>query len=507
MNAITYESYRASLNRPEERVRKSDGLLAEPLRDGFNLILAVCVTLLITVVFALLCPDLLGWFVIPVALCGCLSGIDMMGWLRRQVDLFDPLGILGAFGFYFFFLAPLLTVGLDYHTLGIPQVPDWADWIGFLSIINAVGLLIYMLTRRLIPVRQPKKVWAVRPVRFFTATAIALPITLTLQIFIFIKFGGGVEGFAETFTSSIGTNTFQGLGYLFLLAETFPIFAAIAYFVWARDFLKKSPWLLIILSGFIYFLLKLVCGGLRGSRGLTVWGMVWFVGAVHAWIRPVPRKTLIFGFVFIIVFMYFYGFYKDVGVEALDALGDPSQLAQMERRSGRTLPEVLLGDMARTDVQTALLYRTSTANDYQRAYGLDYVESFAFVIPRAIWPDRPEGKVRWGTEAMFGERVFTWETKATYIYGLVGEGLLNFPAIVVPILFLGVAFVVTSLRSVLLLDQADLRRLLLPVCSILVIMMVCADLENVLFLSLSIAVAPLILILACTEVRPRPESA
>ncbi len=41
-----------------------------------------------------------------------------------------------------------------------------------------------------------------------------------------------------------------------------------------------------------YFLLKLLFGGLRGSRTITVFGLFWIAGAIHIWIRPVPRKFL-----------------------------------------------------------------------------------------------------------------------------------------------------------------------------------------------------------------------
>ena len=143
------------------------------------------------------------------------------------------------------------------------------------------------------------------------------------------------------------------------------------------------------------------------------------------------------------------------------------------------------------------------SDSYHRAYGLDYMQSFAFFVPRKIWPDRPPGKVKWGSEALYGDQLFTWDTRATYIYGLVGEGLLNFPAIVVPLLFFLLAVAVSYMRSLLLLDSDDLRRMWIPICSVFAILLVSADIENVLFLGLSIALAPVVLVIACTEGRSR----
>jgi hypothetical protein len=503
MSSLVLNPYRERLAWARPPVRPGV-LLAEPLRDGLNIILSLCVSLLVLCMFLLACPDLLDWYLIPVVACGTLAGVDMVAWFRRELDLVDPLGILGVFNFYFFYLAPLLTVGLDYHTLGIPPVPNWTDWVGFLSIINAVGLLVYLFGRRLAQIRPPNKVWTVRPIRFYTVIVIVLPVSLALQLFIFMKFGGSLESFVQTFTQDIGTKkAFDGLGYLFLVAEMFPMFVGMAFLIWARDFLRKAPRLVLVASTLTFFGLKMAFGGLRGSRGLTIWGMIWFVGAIHVWIRPVPRKVLPVAALSLIAFMYLYGFYKDAGLKAVQIIGDPSEMARMERNSGRTLPEVLLGDMARTDVQTSLLYQLANGDTYHKAYGLDYIQSFAFFIPRKIWPDRPPGKVKWGSEALFGDQLFTWDTRATYIYGLVGEGLLNFPIVLVPLLFLFLALAVAYMRSLLLLDDQDVRRLLLPICSIVAILMVSADLENMLFLGLSIAVAPSILVFFCTDARTR----
>ena len=480
----------------------SESVLVNPLRDGINITLAACLSVLIICGSVLLCPDLLDWCLLPIFVCGILGGIDMIAWLRGKVDLFDPLGVFGAYAYYFFFVAPLLTVMWDYHTRGLAPVPDWTTWIGWLSALNAAGLAIYVFGRRLFQVRRPPTVWQLRGPYFFASTAIVLPVALACQIAIFFKFGG-LLGFIEAFTSNIGTDTFEGMGYLFLVAETFPVFCAIALLVWKRDFLRRRSWVFLAVLMVAFFALKLAFGGLRGSRSLTVWGMFWFVGAIHVWIRPVPRKMLVLGLLFLVVFMYAYGFYKDEGVAALEVFGDPSKIDRMEHASGRTIDAVLLGDMARTDVQAALLYRVASVGEYRRAYGLTYLEAFAFAIPRAIWPDRPDGKVQWGTEALYGERAYTRASRSTYIYGLVGEEMLNFPPIVAPLAFLGFAFVMSKMRAMLLLDKGDMRWLFVPVLSILAVLLVSFDLDNALFISLSIALAPLALMRACCHVVPR----
>ena len=470
-------------------------VLAEPLADPFNLILSGCISSLIFCVFLAVYTSPLDWFLLAIFLCGCLSGIDMISYLRGQLDTFDPLGVLGVFAYYFFYIAPLLTLGTGYHSRFLPAVPNWTEWIGWMALINAGGLILYLASRRIFPVRRPRTAWVVRAPSFFTAISIALPIAFSLQVYIFVKFGG-ITGFMRAFTER-DTAAFSGMGYVFLLAETFPVFLAIAVLVWKRDFLKRSPWIFLFLLVVAFFFLKLICGGLRGSRTITVFGLFWVVGAIHVWVRPVSRRFLAVGVLFIVAFMYLYGFYKDVGLRAFEAVNDTSKIGRLEDNSGRTMYEVLLSDLARTEIQATLLHQVVTG-DYQFGWGKTYLEDCAFFIPHALWPDRPEGKVTAGTEALFGRGSYDPVVhRATYIYGLAGEAMLNYPPVFAPLAFILLAFVVSRLRSFLVADKDDLRLLLIPVFAYGSVLLMGSDLDNLLFASLSIAVAPLILIRCC----------
>ncbi len=353
MHSVTsslYHSKATVIPRAETPQRRL--ALAEPLADSFNIIMAGCISFLILCVFVAVYAQPLDWFLIPIFLCGCLSGIDMVAYIRGRLDTFDPLGVLGVFAYYFFYIAPLLTLATDYHSKFLPAVPHWTDWVGWMALINAGGLIVYLASRRIFPVRRPTTAWVVRAPSFFLAISIAIPVAFALQVYIFVKFGG-ITGFMQAFTAR-DSAAFSGMGYVFLIAETFPVFFAIAVLVWKREFLKKSPWIFLVLLVGGFFLLKLICGGLRGSRTITVFGLFWIAGAIHVWIRPVPRKFLAVGVLFIVAFMYLYGFYKDVGVGAFDAMNDISKIDRLEDSSGRNMYEVLLSDLARTEIQATL---------------------------------------------------------------------------------------------------------------------------------------------------------
>lgn len=476
--------------------------LADPIRDPLNILLAAGVSVLVICGMVAFRNDMLDWYLLPVFLCGALIGPDMVAWLRGQVDTFDPLGILGAYGYFFFFLAPLLTVMWNYHTRELPEPPNWLSWIGWMSVLNVFGLIIYLVSRSTIAVRPPRTKWIVKPPAFFGVMSIALPIALAFQLYIFLSFGG-ISGFIDAFSDS-SSDAFNGMGWQFLIAEMFPVFLAIGLLVWKRDLLRRRSWGFLALLVLGFFVLKMLFGGLRGSRSNTVWAVFWLVGAIHLWIRPVPRRFIAMGLVCLALFMYLYGFYKQDGIHAFDAFKDPSQLQSAEEKNGRTLDTALLGDMARTEIQSYLLYRLWAVNDYDYAYGATYLEAFDVLIPKSIWPNRPDGKVRKGTEALHGRAVYgAGIFQASQVYGLAGEAMLNFSPIFAPLSFFVLAFVVAKSRSLMLADPDDLRWLLVPILANAMIILPAADVDNQLMFFLTVAACPLLLLRASCVVIPR----
>ena len=482
---------------------RSRVLLSDPIRDPLNLLLAAGVSTLVICGMIAMRNEMLDWYLLPVALCGVLIGPDMFAWLRGKVDTFDPLGVLGAYGYFFFFIAPLLTVMWGYHTPELPPAPDRLSWIGWMSVLNAFGLLIYVISRSLFTVEPPRSKWVVRPAAFLGVMSVALPLALAFQFYIFISFGG-IVGFVKAFSDRT-TAAFTGMGWQFLIAEMFPVLLTILFLVWKRDVLRSRSWGFLALLVFGFFVLKLLFGGLRGSRSNTVWAVFWLVGAIHLWIRRVPRRFLVVGLVFLSAFMYLYGFYKQDGIYAFDAFQDPSRLTTIEEQNGRTLDAALLGDMARTDIQSYLLYRLWAVGDYDYAYGATYLEAFDVFIPKWIWPDRPDGKVRKGTEALHGRSVYAAGIfQASQVYGLAGEAMLNFPPVFAPLAFFVLAFIVAKSRSLMLADPDDLRWLLVPILANAMIILPAADLDNQIMFFLTVAACPLILLRASAVVMPRP---
>jgi len=446
----------------------------------------------------LLVPSLRHWFVIPIALCGAVIGSDAIDWLRGRVDLFDPVGILGLLGVHFFFGAPLMHVASDYWMGYIVPPADWRPWLGGMAILNFCGLLLFRAARvcRLSRhrTRDVAVSWTLNR-RLFPYVLIAgLFLTMALQIAVYRRYGG-VLGFIRSYEAREGA--FTGMGWVFMISESFPILAFIGYAVYAQRHNWARSRCAVAVALLLFLMLRILFGGLRGSRSNTIWALFWAVGIVHLAIRPLSRRAIYAGIVFLVAFMYVYGFYKSGGLDGLLAARDTTERAVFEEQTGRTLEATLLGDLARADIQAFILYRLCQYPDeYDLALGRSYVGDLAILIPRGLWPDRPPSKVKEGTEAQYGKGSWlpgTWSSSK--VYGLGGEAMLNFGPFSVPLAYAVLGVVVNIVRRACQTwAPTDIRRLLLPFCVNLCIVVLVGDLDNVVYFAVVGSAVPILVL-------------
>lgn len=472
---------------------------------SFFLCIAIALIVLLTANHA--ANQFAHWFLVPVLLCGILVGIDFVDWLRDRLSLFDPVGILGAFGFYFFFLAPLLHVQWD-RWLEVWYIPpaDWRPWLGGMAILNLLGLIVYRITRRWIKPKNQieQSVWRIDRVRFYWLLGLGMAIAALLQIRVYQQFGG-IAGYIETVVEFQGlgdsdANPFKGMGIVFLISESFPILALFGFTIYAqqRPRLRTSWVLLIVLA--IFVLLQLFFGGLRGSRSNMIWALFWASGIIHFWIRPMTKKMIAIALVLIVLFMYLYGFFKTNGIEGVEAaLQGQTARAQIEQTSGRNLQGLFLGDFGRTDIQAFVLYRLMRSDtDYSYAWGGTYLSAAATLIPSKLMSDRPvQTKNRQGTELEFGRGAFVPEQwQSSKLYALAGEAMLNFGAIAVPFVFAPFGLLVGWIRRCSLTwNYPDSRLLLLPALVNFCLVVLISDMDNNIFFLMKNCAFPMFILL------------
>jgi hypothetical protein len=356
---------------------------------------------------------------------------------------------------------------------------DWRPWLGGMSAINFVGLLVYRVTRDRFRNAAPRDsreatLWKVRTEGFRKYLVFAVLLGVALQLAVYASFGG-VAGYIDAVEQQ--RQTFLGCSYIAMVTESVPILALMFYVfhVWLK---KKVPsWLTLFLVLGAFGAIKLLFGGLDGLRTNMVFAMFWAVGMVHFCIRPVPKKFILGGIVGLVAFMYLYGFYKSAGLNGLQtALRCSAARVDMEQEIGRPIQSTLLADLGRSDVQAFILYRQMQRDsDCRYGFGRTYVAAMLSLIPGPLWRDRPPTVVKEGTEILYGRGSYRhrpvgsasgeekWIGKSSRVYGLGGEAMLNFGPPGVPLAFavMGVAVGCVS-RWLKTWHPRDARRLLVP---------------------------------------------
>jgi len=405
--------------------------------DAVDIAFAILWPLIVTVCFCAGRPNLLHWFIIPTYCCGVVVGVDASRWLRGKTDLYDAKGIIGVFGCHFFVIVPLLVAYNNMYEVDHVIVVNMKHWLGCLGFFNFFGLLTYNLTQKIgykKPVRAERTYWSVDSAR----VGLVVPITLGLVYVAYIVFTvmqGGLAGLFLQKTYGVANTGLVGAGPLLVLGRSVPMVTLLAITLWRYNNLNRSSskFTAAILM-MVFLVIQFITSGFSGSRSSTVWGLFWALGVVHFFWVKIPRKWIFIGMVPFMAFMFFYGFYKSLGTQAFELFKGRS-VESLVAASDRSIASTLVWDLGRANVQAAEIYIVSRKPwSYKYRYGSTYPTSVIPLIPRRIWPNRPDdsGKVIAGTE-MFGgpgsyisKNTFLTAKRSTQIYGLAGEAILNF---------------------------------------------------------------------------------
>ena len=317
----------------------------------------------------------------------------------------------------------------------------------------------------------------------------ALLISGAAEAYILHTFGG-FAGILLSFTEN--QYKFNDTGWLFMLSESLPILIMIgvAGLSWKRriSWLLLGPLLVVVVG------LEFVLGGLRGSRQNIIWAVVWALGIIHFGIRPVSRRTIGVCALLMLGFMYFYGFYKYAGLDAMTGMMDSQWRSEVVEKSGRSFGNVLVQDLGRSDVQSFALFRLQDWHEY--AWGRSYLGAFNLLIPRWISADRLPTKVKWTTDLEYGEGAYdSNHYPSSRVYGLAGEAMLNFGVLGVPAAYGIFGYLMAKMRRLsLAVDPRDGRILMVPFLACLAMVILAHDLDVDLFILVKNSMLPLAVI-------------
>ncbi|HEY2389518.1 MAG TPA: hypothetical protein VGK30_21390 [Candidatus Binatia bacterium] len=426
------------------------------------------------------------WALVVLGICGAIEAPTLVRWLRGKTDAFDPKSIVTLLVFHNTFVAPALHLLWDWYTpmVRVPQDP-W-EWFGRLALINVGALVCFEAAyRRTVARPAPlRPVLRIRSSRLALALALGAVVALAAQVKLLQHFGGPA-GLIEAYEAR--SDQFEGMGLFLVLAWPFPLIALLEGLIGlARFHVKPRGWMIGLLLA-CFAVLHLAWAGLHGSRLSMLGGMFLAAGFCHFLVRRFRIRTVVIGVVAALLFSFVYSFYKGAGREGLSsALSGTGGLAQAEQRTGRDFGWLLLGDLARADIQMEELWTMYDANpEYELKLGGTYVGAALF-IPRSIWPTRPRGAQEAYAELQDGRiAVRDGDVPNSRVFGLTGETLLNFGWAGVPIAYAVFGILIGTVRRFIdSLRPGDARHLFVPLAVLLITALYLLDLSQVVFMLL-----------------------
>jgi len=473
-----------------------------------NYLLSTILVLIISFLFLFARPSLFHWFILPAMACGFLMGADVIRWLRGEIDPFDPKGLVGLILFHGWFLAPLLHVywGHFGYTLNLPLDPR--PWLGVACLINLVGIVCYKAAQRW-SFRGTRDVATFReivPGRLWIFLIFAIVVGLVAQAYFYQKYFEALKiGDRE-----LAHEAMKGTGWLLMLGDSLPTLLALAVITTTPSPQRRRTWLLVGLVLLLLAVFQFLWSGLRGSRSAFVAIMFFSTCLIHFWWRRLRVIHLLLALALLLPFMYFYGFYKGAGPEAVKALESQKERLQLERKTRRTFSGMVLGDLARADVQGRICQEIATGeNEYRLRWGRTYLEALAKLIPYSVWElmlGDLSFKDRWSKSFAFVElnsgriKVPGYYPRASNVYGLSGEAMLNFGFLGVPPAWFLYGLAMGWLRRKLYtLPRHDARWLLMPLAIGLSIGVPTADLDNIVFGAFKGGLVLFLLVFVCSQ--------
>lgn len=467
-----------------------------PPRQAFSLensLLALFLSGIIATVFIVIGPGCRHWLILPVMVCGVVSGTYVIAWLRGHIDTFDPVALIGLILYHGTFIAPLIHMGMDQF---VPEWNsalggDWAPWFGRMAFFNALGLVAFALAERWMFKRtKPARTeWRLDRQRFITAMSVVLGISLIASAVVLFRFGGlGKESDERAMMAAEGVGS---VSWILMLSDPVALLFASLLIVLMSSRSRRGAF---VLSGVLLaavLVAQFVFAGARGSRSVVVFVLFMATVLTHFRIRRVPVAACLVAGVFLFIGLYYYGFYKRLGSRGLKALQSAAQHEALSERYNISMLGTALGDLSRADLQAYCLYRLNVHGDrYRLRKGKTYVASALMLIPRALWRDKPYGKLHAGTDLLYGEGTYdAGVVKTSKVFGIAGEMMLNFGSLPIPLAFAVLGVVVGGFRrKYLTMDPLDARLIFAPLVILLLLLAPNSDSDNLMFTGLKFGV-------------------
>lgn len=382
-----------------------------------------------------------------------------------------------------------ISLGFDYYPGYIDTDVDWYYsyfWLGLYTLPGLVfycAIVCFLSFKNKLTIEHNNKYFWREGSRVSIILVVTMFLSFVAQFYIY-KTSGGILNYMSLYTNREEIDI-GNLALLYMLADFFPTVLLFALIYFNKS--KKRNLLYASIMLVLLFLAKLYFGGLRGSRSNTIWYMLQVIIIIHVFLRQFKKKELVILFIFGAVFMSTYAVYKRYGVNSLDI----NNYSEVDNSLLRTLTL----DMSRTSMQAYLIHREAK-QEQNYAMGVTYLGAINMIVPRFISNDRIHTKTFYGTEFMYGNGSFLeHQFRSSRIFGLIGEGILNFSAsgVFISIIIYGLFVVFISDLFCSSIKNKDFRMIIYPSILVFAFAITTSDSDNTVFYFLK-NIIPLLLL-------------
>lgn len=397
--------------------------------------------------------------------------------VQRGSTFFHPIPLVCAVMIWAYCISPAYAVYVDPAIFFPPSEIAWESALARMSWLYFFCVVSFYLGCHIRIFPLPQTQWRIDKRKLLYCSALFLPLTFLAQCAIFAQFGGLI-GYMQSWSDA--KESFDNLGTLFMVSEAFPILLfMVVIFLMDRDALRRNRRRIVLLL-IVFFIIKMVFGGFRGSRSNTIWGLFWFAGIFHLYIRPFKLRHFVIGSLFLFAFMQVYSLYKSFGI---DSFSGQYTLEDTSRFGDSVADAIFLNDFSRVGNNAYIVERFNNG-EYQLKFGQTYLSSLLKMTPPLARFFPLYSKNSAGIESFYGSNVSTDSQyyANTRIYGPYGEGFLNFGPYLPILIFLLLGVVIMNINDGLTsLSRDDPRILLVPFVTNGLLLCALSDSDNVVF--------------------------
>lgn len=419
-------------------------------------------------------------------------------FLIRKETIFHPMPFILMVLLFFWYVAPIFSIYTADFLINPARNINWDFWGYYTLWVNFFMTLLFFAGKSIGYKKYTNyNIYAFKSKKnIFYWGVFFLTLSLIFQLYVFNSFGG-VLGYINAWGEE--RSQFDGLGKVFIIAEAFPIILSLAFFA----FLFKNNNLLkyIILFLIIFLIVKILFGGLRGSRSNTVWGVFWIVGIIHIAFYKIKKYQFFIIILCFSTFMSTYALYKSYGV---DAFSGEYSLEDTNRFEGNPYISMLINDFSRSSLNTYQTSQYYEGSNYSIKYGETYLQSLSMIVPPLKYFFNGYNKDAAGFELYHDVKIDPRvdDYYNSRVFGLYGEGILNFGPIFATLLIFLYGFVVSRINSYSLsLNPNDARLFFVPFITNMCMVFMISDSNNIIFFVIKNALVVWIMFMLITEKR------